>query len=164
MTFVKYFLGYVAKSRYTHTGGGVNYLCLHNDPQWPDVTTSNFESGDRIYGVEYETLTGIDSSTYNDDAPCAVCHVDGRGDDLMIPGQRSCPQNWTKEYEGLLVTSHYSHKKSTFVCLDRNPEVVAGGEEDKNGGLFYTVQAACGSLPCPPYVSGFEIACVVCTY
>ena len=115
----------------------MNYLCLHNNPQWPDGVTSGFQSDGRVYGVEYETLTGLDSSIFNDDVPCAVCHVDGRGDDLMIPGQRTCPQNWTKEYEGLLVTSHYNQKKSTFVCLDREPE---------------------------PYVDGNEIACVVCTY
>ena len=161
---MKYRLGYAAKSHYTHTGGGANYLCLHKDPQWPDVTTSTFEYGDRIHGVEYKILTGLDSSTLNNDAPCAVCHVDGRGDHLMIPGQRTCPQNWTKEYEGLLVTTHYSYKKATYVCLDGDPEVVAGGHVHNNGGLFYAVQAACGALPCPPYENGYEIACVVCTY
>ena len=156
--------GYTAKSFYNHNGGGVNYLCLHNNPQWPDVTTSGFEKGDRIHGVEYQTMTGLDSSLYQNDAPCAVCHVDGRGEHLMIPAQRTCPQNWTKEYEGLLVTDHYDHKKSTYVCLDGDPEVIPGGVTNTNGGLFYIVQAACGALPCPPYVSGYEIACVVCTY
>ena len=160
----KILLGYAAKSYYGHTGGGVNYLCLHNNPQWPDVTTSAFETGDRIYGVEYETLTGLDTSLFNNDAPCAVCHVDGRGEHLMIPAQRTCPQNWTKEYEGLLVTSHYTFKKSTYVCLDGDPEVITGGGSNTNGALFYTVQAVCGPLPCPPYVNGYEIACVVCTY
>ena len=67
---------------------GANYLCLHNNPKWPEVMTSVSQNGGRIYGVEYN-----DRSTYNDDAPCAVCHVDGRVDHLMIPGQRTCSQN-----------------------------------------------------------------------
>ncbi len=29
--------------------------------------------------------------------------------------------------------------------------------------LFYNVEAVCGSLPCPNYVNGWEITCVVCT-
>ena len=128
------------------------------------MTTGGFQSAGHIYGVEYQTLTGLDSSLHDNDAPCAVCHVDGRGEHLMIPGQRTCPQNWTKEYEGLLVTDHYTHKKSTYVCLDGDPEVITGGSENKNGALFYTVEAVCGALPCPPYVNGYEIACVVCTY
>ena len=157
--------GSPAKSHYEHTGGGVNFLCLPKNPQWPDVTTKNMESGDRIHGVEYETLTGLDTSLFNNDAPCAVCHVDGRGQHLMIPAQRTCPQNWTKEYEGLLVTSHFEHKKSTYVCLDGDPEIIQGKSKNTNGALFYTVQAGChGALPCPPYVHGYEIACVVCTY
>ena len=143
----------------------MNYLCLHSNPQWRNGTRSDFEKGDRIHGVEYEILAGLDTSLYNNDAPCSVCHVDGRGEHLMIPAQRSCPQNWTKEYEGLLVTDHNAHKKATYVCLDHDPEVVPGGSEDKNGALFYTVEAVCsGALPCPPYRSGCEIACVVCTY
>ena len=160
----KFYLGYAAKSRFNHNGGGVNYICLHSNPQWPDVTTVDFEWGGRIYGVEYETVTGTHSSLNNNDAPCAVCHVDGRGEHLMIPAQRTCPQNWTKEYEGLLVTDHYEYKKSTYVCLDGDPEGIPESGSNKNGALFYTVQAACGALPCPPYVSGYEIACVVCTH
>ena len=128
------------------------------------MATAAFDNGGRIHGVEYQALTGLDSSLLNNDAPCAVCHVDGRGEHLMIPGQRSCPQDWTKEYEGLLVTDHYQHQKATYVCLDGNPEQIIRGSENKDGGLFYTVQGACGSLPCPPYVGGYEIACVVCTY
>ena len=142
----------------------MNYLCLHSDPEWPNVTTGAFESGGRMYGVEYENIRGFENSLKQNDPPCAVCHVDGRGDHLMIPGRRTCPQNWTKEYEGVLVTAAYNYQKATYVCLDGNPEVIIGGNANKNGALFYTTQAACGALPCPPYTQGYEIACVVCTY
>ena len=81
----------------------------------------------------------------------------------MVPGNKTCPHTWTKEYEGLLVSQATSQQKATYVCLDLQPEVIAGGGSNTDGGLFYTVEAVCGALPCPPYVDGYEIACVVCT-
>ena len=82
----------------------------------------------------------------------------------MIPGRRSCPENWTKEYDGLLVSQAYNQQKGTYVCLDGEPERVTEQAADKEGGFFYTAEANCLSLPCPPYHSGYEISCVVCTY
>ena len=58
----------------------------------------------------------------------------------------------------------YENKgRTTYVCLDGDPEVRAGGGADMNGALFYNTEAACGSLPCPPFVQGREITCVVCS-
>ena len=105
----------------------------------------------------------MDGSLVDNDAPCAVCHVNGRGEQLMVPGNRTCPEKWTKEYEGILVADAYSHKRTMYVCLDGNPEVVAGGGPNTNGGLFYAAETTCTALPCPPFVLGNEIACVVCT-
>ena len=51
---------------------------------------------------------------------------------------------------------------SEYVCVDKNGEKVRGGEADRNGKLFYQVEAVCGSLPCPPYKNGREMTCVVC--
>ena len=109
--------------------------------------------------MEYEHINPSDF-----DAPCAVCHVTGRGDQLMIPGRMSCPFGWTEEYYGMLVSSHFSHQGATYECLDKEPEAVLNSGVNHNGGLFYRVEAACGgSLPCPPYVNGYELTCVVCT-
>ena len=56
------------------------------------------------------------------------------------------------------------HKgRTTYVCVDGDPEVRAGGVANDNGALFYNTEAACGSLPCPPFVQGREITCVVCS-
>ena len=41
--------------------------------------------------------------------------------------------------------------------------MIAGGQDNKNGALFYPVEAVCGSLPCPRYVNGWELTCAVCT-
>ena len=81
----------------------------------------------------------------------------------MIPAKVSCPTGWTKEYDGFLMSQHYTQKGSTYICVDKEYETVSGGHENKNGGLLYVVEVVCGSLSCPPYENGFELACVVCT-
>ena len=59
---------------------------------------------------------------------------------------------------------HYTHKSSKdFICVDGDPEYVAGSGASKNGALVYSVQGQCGSLPCGPYVAGREFTCAVCT-
>ena len=54
-------------------------------------------------------------------------------------------------------------KGSDFVCVSVGMEHIPGGAANQNGGLLYVVEASCGSLKCPPYVEGYELACVVCT-
>ena len=53
--------------------------------------------------------------------------------------------------------------KKMFVCLDDDPETIQGGAADLNGALFYLTEARCGPLPCPNYVDGRELTCVVCS-
>ena len=152
-----------AKSYYDHNGGGGNYLCLPLDPEWPEGATAGFQSASYIYGVEYQEQA-INTDIYQHDAPCALCQVDGRGQVRMFPAKETCPDGWTREYFGLLVAEKSTHTKSSYECLDANPEVRLGGAADTNGGLFYVVEGDCGySLPCPPYIEGYELSCVVCT-
>ena len=57
----------------------------------------------------------------------------------------------------------HGHNYKDFICMDEEPEGLRGSYANNNGALFYPVEGACGSLPCPPYVHGWEITCVVCT-
>ena len=83
---------------------------------------------------------------------------------LCFLGKNKCHESWTMEYSGYLMSSyHGSNAASEYVCVDENPEKRHGGHKDQNGKLFYKVEAACGSLPCPPYVNGRELTCVVCS-
>ena len=41
-------------------------------------------------------------------------------------GKKTCHVGWTMEYTGVLMASHHSHSKSTYVCLDKNPEAIPG--------------------------------------
>ncbi|KAI0233436.1 hypothetical protein LSAT2_016308, partial [Lamellibrachia satsuma] len=163
--------GVVAGSHYTHSGGGSNYLCMPRDPDWGSKTTAGFQSGGHLYGAEYEIHSNDPfskanaQSLHDHDVPCAACLVASRPTKLMIPAKLTCPDGWTKEYSGYLMAEYYTHKgRTTYVCMDNAPEVIQGGSLNKNGALFYVTEATCGgSLPCPNYVEGWEITCVVCT-
>ena len=84
----------------------------------------------------------------------------------IIPARVDCYGDWTKEYSGYLMGGHHSPKKSSdYTRVDSDPETIPGLGHGQNGHLLYFVEVNCGSaaLPCPPYVHGREIGCVVCT-
>ncbi|XP_078619369.1 uncharacterized protein LOC144886545 [Branchiostoma floridae x Branchiostoma japonicum] len=156
-----------AGGAYYNKGGGSNYQCLPADPEWGRYEDGTQEDSSYMYGAEYEINrnTPYDKATlHNRDVPCAVCYSLSRRAQLMIPARKTCPEGWTREYGGYLMAAYYNHSGRTeFVCMDGEPEVRPGGEGSDNGALFYPVEARCGSLPCPPYVEGRELTCVVCT-
>ena len=156
--------GVMGTSHFTH-GGGVNYLCLPSDPEFPSNAEGGNQNGAYIYGVEYERWqsTRFFASVEDQDVPCAVCEVQGRSQVLMVPAKRTCPDGWTKEYDGLLASQHHTHKGSDYICISSGMESVPGGTGNVNGGTVLVVEAQCGALHCPPYVAGYELTCVVCT-
>ncbi|XP_023930268.1 macrophage scavenger receptor types I and II isoform X3 [Lingula anatina] len=163
--------GISAGTYYSKTGGGSNYLCLPQTPEWGKYQDGGQDLGSYIHGVQYEYVKSNIFSKSNtgghnlpdQDAPCAVCYTQTRPSHVMIPAKKTCPAGWTTEYNGYLVSNRDDYARTEFVCLDEAPEVVAGGHEDKIAASFYTAEAKCGTLPCPPYVDGRELACVVCT-
>jgi len=160
------YAGYAAGAHYMHTGGGANTLCLHSTPEWLSYDAGN-QNGAMIYGTEFETtgygiapLVGLQ----NLDGTCAVCEVP-RATQVMIPGRTSCPTGWTLEYNGYIMSQHYTHQKSDFLCVDANPEL-AGSTANSDGHLWYPTEVECGALPCPAtggYVQDRELACAVCS-
>jgi hypothetical protein len=115
--------------------------------------------------VEYETSSTAPLHRIRDNnAPCAVCHVIGRDSLLMVPARKSCPDNWTKEYYGYLMTAFGSaSSRRSAVCVDGHPEVVPGESANDNGALFYHMEATCNGFQCPPYDREKELTCAVCT-
>ncbi|XP_066300478.1 uncharacterized protein [Branchiostoma lanceolatum] len=158
--------GMAAGALYSHAGGGANYLCLPRDPEWGSYQDGFIGYNAYLYGAEYQTHNAIPfagNGLHDHDVPCAVCHVSGRSAFLMIPGRRTCKgDGWVSEYSGYLMAEYHLHPRSEWVCMDSEPEK-RGSPVDHDGALFYSVEGACGSLECPPYVEGREITCVVCT-
>jgi len=99
-------------------------------------------------------------------APCALCYVGGRSTVAMIPARTHCPDGWTVEYAGYLVSAYTgplrSSISSSYICWDEAPEVAVGGTP-QNQALIYPVEVHCGSLPCQVYRDRRELTCVVCS-
>ena len=163
---------------YAYGGGGSNILCLPEEPQWRNHTTSSPNSG-WLYGTMYN-LGGVHASfvsTVNTGGrslqgapvPCAVCYVPQRSASVMIPAATGCPVGWTPEYGGYLM-SEYSiddnkqrpRHPTTYICVDQAPEI-ARGVPNSSQVYLSLVKIGCGTLPCSHYPNGWELACAVCT-
>lgn len=156
--------GFVGKSP-AGQGGGVNYLCLPEDPEWPDGAHHGHQSESYITGTEYQSDYSpvMPQSLENNDVPCAVCEARGKSIKLMIPARKTCPSVWTQEYNGILMSQRHTFQGSDFVCVDGAMQVIAGGADGKGESYLYVVEVRCGSLPCTLYKDGYEMSCVVCT-
>ena len=149
-------------------GGGSNYLCLPEEPQWKNHTDTRPHSG-WLYGVEYriygEQTTLFSRASFHDKpTPCAVCYVPHRSASIMMPASTNCPVGWTQEYGGYLMSDHTLKGRfpTSYICVDDAPEVASGGVTEVQSILLF-VKVGCGTLPCSKYHEGWEVACVVCT-
>ncbi|KAL4234278.1 hypothetical protein ACF0H5_005929 [Mactra antiquata] len=161
--------GYMAGGYYSDDGGGANNLCLPDHPTW-NKYVDGYNNGATIYGTEIELDPSVSSALFgqnviNQDIPCAVCRT--RASAHMFPARTNCYSGWTMEYSGYLISSHPTWKdQSDYICLDVNLEFVAHGAANDNAHVIRPVEVKCGNsggLPCPPYVDGRELACVVCS-
>ena len=174
--FVK---GYVAGPHHDQPGGGSNFLCLPDVPQWKNYIDGDQRITGSIYGVEYELFNSGDRHPRNNifsesnsggnplrdnPAPCVLCYVRGRSTVAMIPARTQCPDGWSTEYVGYLVSEYTTSRRhrSSYICWDESPEIAVGGTA-QNQAVIYPVEVHCGSLPCSVYISGRELTCVVCS-
>jgi hypothetical protein len=156
------YAGRAAGPNYTQKGGGVDLLCLPNNPEYLSAN-SPYNGQAPLQGVEIEPNIG-DSNLANQNLPCAVCYTPTRSTMLMIPAWIHCPASWTKEYVGYVMTEYKNYHRLQHVCVDQNTEVVPGEARNANGALLHYVDVACNTgLQCPPYSSTKELTCAVCT-
>ena len=161
--------GYGAGAHSSHKGGTSDLLCLPTDPDVPALYKDGFQGSSRLYGMEYEVnsfdpFSHENSEVIHDhDVPCAVCRLTNRGTQVLFPANNECPDNWTKEYKGYLMSAHYTFGRQQAVCVDEAPEAIPGSQANVNGALLYLMEAGCGSLQCTPYVDGREIQCTICS-
>ena len=158
--------GIAGGSLFTQDGGGSNYLCLPNVPEYSTSLTYRAEVQQDhapIHGAKYVDL--VQGSSSGLIVPCTVCRVTTRPSVVMFPAMANCPRSWTREYYGYLMTERNVHKRTTFECVDRSFDPIPGNQANKTDGtLFFHTEATCSSgLPCPPYNNHQELNCVVCT-
>ncbi|VDI76770.1 Hypothetical predicted protein, partial [Mytilus galloprovincialis] len=140
-------------------GGPSDYLCLPNNPELSNLTTAGVS---HLFGTEFEEAI-LRTDAINEDIPCAVCKSVNTHISLIIPGRETCYQGWKKEYNDLLASDHFAYSASSYICVDKQPEYVPGGQENKDGRRLYFTSTKCGSLSCPPYRDNQAVNCVVCS-
>ena len=140
---------------HTEKGSGTNRLCLTRRPQFDSVSAGVYG---HIYGAEYQGIGNHEDY----EVPCSVCRVP-QSTTIMVPATHTCPPGWTTQYTGHLVSQYKDYYATEYVCLDGSPEDESSSKTSENGLLFYYVIARCGSLPCPPYIGGKVVTCVVCS-
>ncbi len=143
-------------------GGGANFLCLPNDPEYHTLNTKTQKHYSQIHGTEYEVPI---AGSHDHNVPCAVCHATTRAAKVMIPAKTSCPTSWTREYYGYLQSEHNGgdRQRTEFVCVDKDQVPLAGSHANINGAVIYHVRASCTGIQCPPYNVDQVLACTVCT-
>lgn len=45
---------------------------------------------------------------------------------MVVYGRRSCPDTWTVEYDGYIMSSAVSQTRLMFECIDSEPEYIEG--------------------------------------
>ena len=162
------YVGYVAGPHYHQRGSASDRLCLPTEPQYPSVETVTQYS--QLYGAEYETHTPgttiFGKNLQNSNVPCAVCFAPQKTAKLMIPAKISCPESWTREYYGYLMTAYRGHNNNQYYeCVDVDAIGIDNTSTNHDGTLFYFTEARCENhgLPCGPYVNERALTCAVCT-
>lgn len=152
--------GVMGGHHHSVNGGGTNFQCMPTtDIEYTLPYSPGIQNHSTIYGTEYRTYWPADF----DDVPCAVCLVSTRSVTMMIPARTSCPDGWTREYYGYLMSQKQSESSSTFECVDHGMEVYPGTHTKDEIALLYNVEASCSGIPCAPYNNEQELNCVVCT-
>ena len=93
--------GRAAGSYHNQQGSGVNYQCMPIIPEYNSNAFIGRAAG--LASVEYQSSSyGVfEDDAHHQNAPCAVCKTKNRPMLVTIPAKRSCPDGWTKEYEGI---------------------------------------------------------------
>ncbi|CAG2213879.1 unnamed protein product [Mytilus edulis] len=159
------YTGQVGGNYHGNKAGGVNYLCLPNDPENGE---SQKDDNAQLFGSEYEIgssykPSGMKGDMQEKEVPCAVCFQRRRSVHLMIPGRKTCYKGWTSEYSGFLMTDHKNHSSKDYLCVDKDAEPLDNKTSNENEALLYGIRTKCGSLRCPPYKDATDVRCVVCT-
>ena len=116
-----------------------NSVCQTNQNTFPILPTLMM-----LYQLHHMSTV---LSTLHHNVPCAVCYASARSSILMIPAKIQCPPTWTREYYGYLSSERANepsrvpsgHYRSSFDCVDVNPEIIENSSGNRDGALFYYV-------------------------
>ena len=162
------YAGRAAGAHYSEDGGSSDTLCMPEIPQYLSTDTAATHVS-TLHGVEFETFGDPSTTPFRNllqqNMPCAVCHTDTKLVVLTIPAQYNCPDGWSLEYNGYLMSEleRADRQRKDTICVDRDAEAIPGLQADTEGAVVYLMRASCNGLPCPPYNNDTVLSCAVCS-
>ena len=153
--------GFMAGPLFSSTGGGSNYLCLPFEPEYSTFIPGRLPPGNRLHPSELETnfpdlpnFQALDQHTPS----CSVCEASAQ---LMLPARLSCPNGWTVNHQGYLMSS--ANQRTEYICMDSDPKAVPDTEENVGGADLVFVETGQSTNIPGSYDTTKEVTCVVCT-
>ncbi|KAL8594679.1 hypothetical protein ACOMHN_052412 [Nucella lapillus] len=82
----------------------------------------------------------------------------------LVTGSTACPEGWTREYPGHLLTWRDDVTASELECVNVTKMATVRSSQHLQGQtlIFYTA-SLCGRLPWPPYQRDGGVMCAVCS-
>eukprot|EP00045_Choanoeca_perplexa_P018407 m.290873 g.290873 ORF g.290873 m.290873 type:complete len:3950 (+) comp17810_c0_seq1:79-11928(+) len=150
------------KSSTEYSGSGYNPQCLRRDPDLSDTFSDDNVGGGLIYRMEYQTSGQAVPQAFLDvhetEVPCAVCQYIAAGTDrLTVHGTDTCPSGYTQDFQGLMFSTHTSHRRGQSHCIDMDPQPDGSGGNE-NGYIIYPTE----TRSVPGYANYRELSCVQC--
>jgi hypothetical protein len=167
-TSARVYEGFMSSAKSTNCGktscegGGANFICMHNMPQWPEGYNNGDHNGNRLWGVEYRNTGAVDANNHQD-AACVVCETQNIA--YVQWGRQTCSNGHVTHYNGLVMAYSHTQWKSSYVCVDwlRDSHPTSYTKENEWAGFLYTTEMESGSADEKLYPTNREVGCVVCS-
>lgn len=156
------YAGIMSGNHWNHNGGGANFLCMPKVPEYQLPFQPGHQGRLVINAVGY--LNTINKKKHGLTVACAVCLAKGKSTTLMIPAKINCPDSWTRQYYGYIMTEQKgggNNKRFMYECVD---EGMTGTGGRFGVGIFHAEILCNYGIPCGKhkYNSFKEVNCVVC--
>ncbi|KAG8194173.1 hypothetical protein JTE90_002378 [Oedothorax gibbosus] len=151
----------------THgVGGAMQFTCMPEEKQFPDVTVKDqevFEEIPRIQPVAFVSKK-VDAEGATTFVPCSICRVPGKTVSTTLIGTTDCPSEWRELYQGTLISTDYQSNQGELVCLDTSKASHDVPKHMEELTVVTEVSPKCGPFPCAGGLSEqTAIPCVVCS-
>ena len=149
-----------------------NLLCIpqestsSNQSDATTTTTTNTTPPSHITRMEpllYTNQLGV-----TDAIPCALCHISNHSTIFTFSGRSTCPGDWTRQYNGHLITS-YEFSTTDILCADERLSREIRWRDTNTGTVIRNgvnmLETVCGEgmASCQGYEAGQLMPCVVCS-
>ena len=161
------YTSFMAGSRQDAKGNGVNYLCVHPEPEYPEGVGAPINVGGALLSpVQYKDNFVIKNviKNNNQEAACTVCEKKNVMSVYTQWGIKTCPSDQQLEYHGIIMSTHLSNTKAEFVCVDEEIAFHAASRsaDDFHFGRLYHSEMQNGAAG-DQYGNDKEVSCAVCS-